>query len=184
MDYALTFITGNPAKAAQLSRHLAFPIQHKKLDLPEVQSLDLDEVVRYKAKEAYSVLRQPVLVEDTGLSFNAMGQLPGPLIKWFLKELGNAGLCTLLDNYSDRSAIAKVVCGIYDGKTMNLFSGEANGSISSIPKGDEGFGWDPVFIPHGATKTWGEMTPDEQNETSMRRIALKKLEIFLNNLNT
>ncbi len=53
------------------------------------------------------------------------------------------------------------------------------GSVASSPKGERGFGWDPVFIPEGHTKTWGEMDAEEQKETSMRRIALKKLEAHL-----
>lgn len=103
----LTFITGNPAKAEQLSGHLEFPVEHKKLDIPEVQSLDLKEIAEYKAREAYQQVQRPVLVEDTSLIFNALGNLPGPLIKWFLEELDNEGLCRLLDNYRDRSAYGR-----------------------------------------------------------------------------
>jgi len=50
------------------------------------------------------------------------------------------------------------------------------GSIADTPLGSRGFGWDPIFIPSGYSKTWGEMTIEEQSSTSMRRIALKKLE--------
>ena len=51
--------------------------------------------------------------------------------------------------------------------------------IAKSPQGERGFGWDPIFIPEGFTKTWGEMSPEEQKETSMRRMVLKKLEAFL-----
>ncbi len=63
----ITFITGNAAKAAQLGRHLDHPVTHKKLDLPEIQSLDLHEVVEHKAKEAYKQVGGFVLVENTSL---------------------------------------------------------------------------------------------------------------------
>ena len=53
------------------------------------------------------------------------------------------------------------------------------GTIAESPRGERGFGWDPIFIPGGKTKTWGEMDVEEQRETSMRRIALKKLEEYL-----
>lgn len=175
----LTFITGNAAKAEQLGRHLDFPVQHQKIDLMEIQSLDLAEIVEYKAKEAYKVVGAPVLIEDTSLAFMALGRLPGPLIKWFLKELGNDGLARLLDSYRDRAAIAEVLFGLYDGQDLKTFSGRMNGRIAEEPKGESGFGWDPIFIPNGFTKTWGEMTLEEQSETSMRRIALKKLEATL-----
>lgn len=177
----LTFITGNPSKAEQLSRHLEYPVEHKKLDIPEIQSLDLKEIAEHKAKEAYQQIQGPVLVEDTSLVFHALGRLPGTLIKWFLAELDNEGLCRLLDGYQDRSAQAKVCFCFYDGNALEVFEGEMNGTIANSPKGERGFGWDPIFIPEGSTKTWGEMNVEEQKETSMRRIALKKLEDYLKN---
>lgn len=175
----LTFITGNAAKAEQLSRHLDHPVLHKKLELVEIQSLDLKEVVEHKVKEAYRQINAPVMVEDVSLTFNALGKLPGPLIKWFLHELDNAGLARLLNAYEDRSAIAEVCVGIYDGNELHMFDGQRKGSIAAEPRGEQGFGWDPIFIPEGHSKTWAEMDIEEQKETSMRRIALKKLEAFL-----
>ena len=179
----LTFITGNATKAEQLSRHLEYPVTHKKIELTEIQSLDLHEIVEHKAREAYKHTQSLVLVEDTSLTFHALGRLPGPLIKWFLTELDNGGLCKLLDGYDDRTARAQVCCGLYDGKKLHLFDGERKGTIAPSPRGERGFGWDPIFIPEGHEKTWGEMTIEEQKETSMRRIALKKLEIFLKETN-
>ena len=178
----LTFITGNAAKAGQLGRHLDHPVAHQKLDLAEIQSLDLREIIEHKTKEAYKQIGGVVLVEDTSLTFKALGRLPGPLIKWFLTELDNTGLVKLLDGYNDRSAVAEVCFGLYDGKELKIFEGEARGTIAPVPKGERGFGWDPVFIPEGHDRTWGEMDPEEQKETSMRRIALKKLEAYLKSL--
>lgn len=179
MNKQITFITSNPAKAEQLGRHLNFPLLHKKIDLDEIQSLDLEEIIQHKVKEAYKHVESPVLVEDTSLTFHALGKLPGPLAKWFLQELDNDGLCRLLDTYSDRSATAEVLFCLYDGAESMTFHGSIRGSIAKSPRGDRGFGWDPIFIPEGWEKTWGEMTIDEQKETSMRRIALKKLEEYL-----
>ncbi|MEK7535376.1 MAG: non-canonical purine NTP pyrophosphatase [Patescibacteria group bacterium] len=177
----LTFITGNAAKADQLGRHLDIPVNHLKIELTEIQSLDLAEIVEHKAKEAYKHIGSPVLIEDTSLTFSALGRLPGPLIKWFLTELDNEGLCRILDGYQDRGAVAEVLFGLYDGKDLQTFRGSAKGSVATKPRGEWGFGWDPIFIPDGYSKTWGEMTADEQKETSMRRIALKKLEKVLKN---
>jgi non-canonical purine NTP pyrophosphatase (RdgB/HAM1 family) len=176
---SLTFITGNPKKAEQLGYHLEYPVNHFKLDLPEIQSLDLEEIIEYKAKEAYKQVQSTVLVEDTSLVFTALGKLPGTLIKWFLTELRVDGLCKLLDGYEDRTAHAKVLFGLYDGKELKIFEGGIKGTIAETPRGETGFGWDPIFIPEGHEKTWGEMDAEEQKETSMRRVALKKLEEFL-----
>jgi non-canonical purine NTP pyrophosphatase (RdgB/HAM1 family) len=178
-DMELTFITSNPAKAEQLGRHLNYPITHQKLDLQEIQSLNLREIIEYKAKEAYKHVGKTLLVEDTSLTFNALKKLPGTLIKWFLTTLGNDGLCKILNSYEDRTAKAEVCFGLYDGNSLKIFEGSISGSIAANPKGEQGFGWDTIFIPEGYQKTWGEMDVDEQKETSMRKIALVKLEKYL-----
>src|SRR4051794_37620510 len=99
---SLTYVTSNQEKARQISQYLAFPVHHKEIDLIEIQSLDLRVIIEQKAKEAYKHVLSPVLVEDTSLRFLALGKLPGPLIKWFLAELGTNGLCRLLDEYTGR----------------------------------------------------------------------------------
>lgn len=175
----ITFITGNTAKAEQVGRHLDHPLAHQKIDLDEIQSLVLEEIIIHKAKEAFKKVQSPVLVEDTSLVFNVLGKLPGPLIKWFLTELDNQGLCKILDGYDDRTAIAEVCFGFYDGKELKTFNGKMEGKIAESPRGERGFGWDPIFIPKGSTKTWGEMNIEEQKKTSIRRIVLKKLESHL-----
>jgi non-canonical purine NTP pyrophosphatase (RdgB/HAM1 family) len=177
----ITFITGNPGKASLLRQYLDYPVIHKAFDLVEVQSLDLATIVEHKAKEAYRQVRGPVLVEDTALLFYTLGRLPGPLIKWFLMELGTDGLCRLLDNYADRSAVAEVLYGLFDGRSFQTFSGAVEGTIASSPRGSGGFGWDDIFIPAGFEKTWAEMKDEEVRADSMRRIALRKLEAYLKN---
>lgn len=175
----ITFITGNPGKANLLNQYLDFPVIHKSLELVEVQSLDLATIVEHKAKEAYRQVGGPVLVEDTALRFLALGKLPGPLIKWFFMELGTGGLCRLLDSYSDRSAVAEVQFGLYDGSSFQTFSGAVEGAVALTPRGSRGFGWDAIFVPAGFDKTWAEMTDEEARAASMRVIALRKLEAYL-----
>ena len=90
----LTFITGNAGKAQYLQNYFHLPVEHIKLDLKEIQSLNTAEVAADKAARAYEILKEPVLVEDGALVFSGMKPLPGPLIKWFFETLGNDGLCT------------------------------------------------------------------------------------------
>ena len=175
----ITFITGNQAKVEWLQKFLHLPIDNKKISLIEIQSLDLEEVVLYKAKEAYAQTKKPVLVEDTSLVFAAMNKLPGHLIKWFLEELGNDGLCNLLNQYEDRSAIAEVAFCFYDGKNIKIFTAKKHGEIARKPNGNNGFGWDAIFIPEGSDKTWADMDEEEIRETSLRRIADEELEEYL-----
>lgn len=171
----ITFITGNPSKVEQLARYFHHPVEHRKIDLVEIQSLDVREIVEHKAKEAYKHVNAPVLVEDVSLTFHALGKLPGPLIKWFLTELENEGLCKILDGHQDRSATALVCFGLYDGRELKIFEGQREGTIAASPRGETNFGWNPIFIPEDYTKTWAEMDLEEQKETSMRRLALEKL---------
>jgi inosine triphosphate pyrophosphatase len=179
----ITFITGNPGKAEWLAKHLKHKVAHQKLELLEIQSLDLEEIIEHKTKEAYAKLKRPVMVEDASLIFNAMGRLPGTFIKFFLEELGNEGLCRLLDGFNDRSAIAEVCYGIYDGKNLVKFKRSKIGSIAKSPRGTKGMGFDPFFIPEGQTKTWGEMEDDEIENNSLRIPLYRKMEKFLKNEN-
>jgi XTP/dITP diphosphohydrolase len=176
----LTFITGNVAKAKYLSDYFHLPVDHIKLDLKEIQSLDLEEVVKDKAERAYEIVKFPVLVEDVSLTFKELKSLPGPLIKWFLETLGNEGICKLASNFKSREALAEVKFAVRDEKGVHTFTGSMAGAIADKPRGKTGFGWDPIFIPQGYTKTWAEMTDNEREKTSMRKIALGQLSIFLN----
>ncbi len=178
MFRSLLYITGNLDKAKQTALYCHIPFQHKDIDLPEIQSLDPKEIIKQKVKEAYKIVKSPVLVEDVSLTFLALGKLPDTLIRWFLEELGADGLCRLLDGYMDRSAVAQVTYGFYDGKTVKFFAGKTRGTIAEKPSGNS-FGWNNIFIPEGHTKTWGEMSEEEKSPTYMRRIALEKLEQYL-----
>ncbi|HSX09730.1 MAG TPA: non-canonical purine NTP pyrophosphatase [Candidatus Saccharimonadales bacterium] len=171
---SLTFITGNMYKVTWTQRYIHLPIKHKKLDLTEIQSLDPKEVVEHKVKEAYKIIKQPVLVEDTSVVFNAWGKLPGPFIKFFLEELGNEGMSKMLTG-PDRSAVARVIYGVYNGKELYFFEGAIEGTISKKPMGTNGFGWNPIFIPNGWKKTYAEMTNEEMDKVGIRRIALEKM---------
>jgi len=178
----IAFITGNENKLKQVQFYLKYPIVHKALDLVEIQSLDPHEIVEAKVREAYRIIKKPVLVEDVSLTFTALGKLPGPLIKWFLEAIGTEGLCTILNGYKTRKAFASVLYGFYDGKKIEYYEGKCEGTIAKHPKGTYSFGWNPIFIANGEKKTWGELTLDEQEKTSIRKIALSKLDSYLHAL--
>ncbi len=143
---SITFITGNQKKADYLSKYLGFPTLHKKIDLIELQSLSLGEIVEHKVKQAYEKIGKPVLVDDVSLEFCALGRIPGTFIKFFEQEMSFETLCSLLDG-KDRSAIARCGYGYYDGDRFEYFEGEMHGTIATTPSKDNGFGWDSIFIP-------------------------------------
>ena len=173
------FITGNQRKVDYLKRWLELPVHHHKLDLDELQSLDTRVVAEHKARQAYDILKKPVLIEDTALTFTAMGRLPGTYIKWFLEEIGPEGLCKIADSLAQRTAFATVTYAFCDGRDVHYFTGRVDGVVAPKPRGDGGMGWDPTFIPEGSTKTFAEMTPEEVTQFSPRVRAIKPLKAFL-----
>ena len=113
----ITFITGNQHKADTLARVLGLPLRHQAVDLTEIQSTSLEEIVEHKVRQAYMVAKCPVLVEDVALGFTALGGLPGPFIKFFVEAPnGLEKLCRMLDGFDDRSAVVACVFGYYDGE--------------------------------------------------------------------
>lgn len=153
----VVYITGNSHKAEYFRKIMGKDIHRMDIDLDEIQSLDLRTIIEHKAKQAYEKVNKPVIVEDTKLTFNAFGALPGPLIKWFLDELKPEGLCKLLDGYEDRSAVAGAAIAYYDGSELTVFERELAGRIADKPYGEDGFGWNKVFIPDESDITLAEM---------------------------
>ncbi len=178
MDILLT--TSNEHKVKAVQSVLGRPVQHIKLDLPEIQAIDVKEVIEQKAQVAYHLVGKPVLVEDTSLSLQAWNGLPGALIRWFLETVGNEGICRMLAGYEQLEATAKTCLGYFDGHDFVSFSGVVEGYIARSPRGNNGFGWDPIFIPKGWNKTFAEMTREEEADfVSMRKAAVLKLKAFL-----
>ncbi len=172
----LKFVTGNPNKLREAQQILGMNLEAVSIDnLHEIQTYDVEEIVFHKAQTAWDQLKCPVLVEDSGLIFNAWNGLPGALVKWFEKTVGCEGMLNMLNTFDDRSALALCLVAIYDGKDFKIGKGEVKGSIAQQIKGTQGFGWDVIFIPEGNKKTYAEMKPEEKNAISHRRRAFEDL---------
>jgi len=174
-----TFITGNKNKAEYLSRCLGVELPHQKIDLDEIQSLDLKEVVTHKVKQAYSILQKPVLVQDVSLEFSYFGKLPGTFIRFFVDTVPFEKICNMLGEF-ERGATARVVYGYFDGVDVKLFEGELSGTIATEPRGSGGFGWDCIFIPNGYTQTRGEMSKEDDEKTYKQLHPFVEIANFLN----
>lgn len=174
----VTFITGNQKKADYLARFLGFPTEHQKLDLDEIQSLNLKQIVEHKVKQAFEQIKKPVIVEDVSLEFSALGRLPGPFIRFFVDEIPFETICSLLDG-KDRSAIARTVFGYYDGETLELFESSLAGKIAETPAGENGFGWDKIFIPEGYSVTRASLSKEDDQKTYMQIKPFEQLKKFL-----
>lgn len=173
------YITGNPNKARLFNAMSGLDIPHISADIEEIQELDLEKVVEHKVKAAYAQLKKPVIVEDTKLEFEALGRLPGPLIKWFLEELGVEGTAKILDGFSNRRATAGAAIAYYDGVRLKIVEKELRGRIAESPIGKSGFGWNRIFIPEGSDKTLGEFSDEEFKEYYMQIKPFKELADFI-----
>jgi non-canonical purine NTP pyrophosphatase (RdgB/HAM1 family) len=167
-------VTGRPEKAVE-ARRLGFSVEQRELDLPELQALDPGDVVEAKASAAFELLRAPLVVEDSGLAIEAWGGFPGALVKWMEKSVGLDGIARMLDAFPSRAATAVCVVAYYDGIRLRTGRGEVRGTIAPVPRGSGGFGWDRLFIPEGASRTFAEMAPSEKDAVSHRRRAWEKL---------
>jgi len=176
-----TFITGNQNKADYLAKLLDMPVYHQKIDLDELQSLDLEIIVEHKVRQAYEIMQKPVLVEDVSLGFDALGGLPGPFIKFFVEQdNGLDKLCRMVDGLESRRAIASTVFGYFDGQRLELLRGELHGEIATHPRGAGGYGWDQIFCPDGYDgKTRSELTTEQDHITYMIIKPIERLKQLL-----
>lgn len=181
----LLFITGNENKLREARQILkGFDIESRDVDVPEIQEVNEQVIVEEKVRQALKLLDCEVFVEDTSLCFDAFNGLPGPLVKWFLKTVGRRGLVDMLAAFDNKAAYAKCYVGYgrpaKDGEAEKIvvFKGSVKGRIVE-PTGESKFGWDPIFLPDGYEKTFAQMTEEEKNSISHRRIALEKFKQYL-----
>ena len=175
----LVVVTGNQGKANEIASITGWPVEIAELDIVEIQSLSVVEVAKEKATSAYKIIGKPVVVDDTSMSIEALNGLPGALISWFLDKLGPEGIVGLIDGNKNRQATVSTCIAYCDDKGVRAFEGIVEGTIPLEAQGEGGFGYDPIFIPKGYKKTYAEMSANEKNNISMRKIALEKFKNFL-----
>ncbi len=154
------------------------------IDIPEPYDT-LEKNAEEKATTIYHLTNTTCFSEDTGLEVDSLSGEPGVLSaryagkeRSFQKNIEK--LLHNLKNAKDRSAqFRTVICAIMEGE-INFFEGICRGRIIEEEKGNKGFGYDPVFVPDGAEKTFAEMDMEEKNRFSHRRKAVDKLVTFLN----
>ncbi len=172
---AFTLVTGNRNKLIEAERILGCRLDCEPLDLPEIQSLDLLEVLRAKGEEAWRRLGCPVVVEETGLELAAFGGFPGPLVKWMLEAIGSGGIARAAHALGDPRATACCALIYVDGETALTGEGDTRGELVLEPRGGGGFGWDPVFVPEGRQETYAELGSEVKDRLGHRGRAWRDL---------
>jgi XTP/dITP diphosphohydrolase len=203
------FVTTNPGKIHEAREYLDDPVEQLDFDYPERQAEDLATVAAHGARAAYRHAGEPVIVDDSGLTIDALGGFPGPYSSYVEEKLGIERVWKLTKEESDRSASFRAVVAYCDGGSfeatpepvdtdrrgddldaserdsattdqqvaedeqlpVRLFEGVAPGRIVA-PRGDGGFGFDPIFEFDG--QTYAEMSTEEKNAISHRGRALAK----------
>lgn len=166
------FVTGNEGKVREAREYLAEPVEQVAYDYLEVQADDIGVVAARGAREAFAELggEEGVVVDDTGLSVEALGGFPGPYSAYVEDTLGIEAVPRLLEGEEDRRARFRTVVAYADGNGVETFEGSVPGTIVA-PRGEGGFGYDPIFEYSG--RTFAEMSTEEKNAISHRGRALE-----------
>ena len=175
----LYFVTSNEGKIKEAEMILGIPIKPIRADLEEIQSLELEEIVKAKARKAFELIQKPLFVDDVGFYIEAWNGFPGPFIKHLCDAVGNEGLLKMMKNEINRKIIVKAAIGFHNGKEVITFIGEVKGTLAGESRGQGGWGWDPIFIPSHTDKTYAELTVEEKNAVSHRREALEIFKKYL-----
>lgn len=150
---------------------------------PEETGSTFKENALIKAKEIAKYTNKLILADDSGMEVDAYPNLLGIYSHRFLEnEPYSIKNATLIEMLKNKIKTARYVCAIalinFNDQEL-FFEGICEGHISDIPKGNNGFGYDPIFIPSGLDKTMAELESDEKNKISHRGIASNKLVEYL-----
>ena len=173
----LKVITSNPGKVAEFQKAFAdmgIEMEHARIPYDEIQTSDLEEVVRKGMEEIRSKGITNFIIDDSGMFVNALKGFPGVYSAYGQKTIGNDGILKLMEGVEDRSAVFKCCIGCdIDGRTI-IVTGTCDGYILDSARGHEGFGYDPIFSPDGK-RSFAEIGIEEKNRISHRGNAIELL---------
>jgi XTP/dITP diphosphohydrolase len=172
----VTFVSTNPGKSREVEAILApygITVHWRRTELPEPQADRLEDVVAAKLDAVRSV-RGYAMVEDSGLFIPSLGGFPGVYSAHFLK-LWKFGPILELLRTRPRGAYFRSVVGLRRGAKRWVFAGEVVGAIADRPSGGGGFGYDPIFVPAGDTRTVAEIGDEWKRRNSHRARAAQAL---------
>ena len=186
----LIFATSNQNKVLEIQKILPKKFNIKSLkdlnyfeDVPENKNTIEGNAI-FKAKYIYEKFNINVFADDTGLEVEALNGEPGVHSARYAGTTRNSEknikkLLKNLKNIKNRNARFKTVIALIIDNKLHIFSGIVEGYILDSPKGNNGFGYDPIFCPNGFDKSFAELTLKEKNLISHRSLAMKKLIDFI-----
>ena len=186
----LIFATSNQNKVLEIQKILPKKFNIKSLkdlnyfeDVPENETTIEGNAI-FKVKYIYEKFNINVFADDTGLEVEGLNGEPGVHSARYAGTTRNSEknikkLLKNLKNIKNRSARFKTVIALIIDNKLHIFSGIVEGYILDSPKGNNGFGYDPIFCPNGFDKSFAELTLKEKNLISHRSFAMKKLIDFI-----
>ncbi len=170
------FATSNPHKVREANKAASahgVVFQQISLVYPELRAESVSEVAKDGAEYVRAHMSRPCIVEDSGLYIDALNGFPGPYSAYAFHKLGCQGILDLMRDVEDRGARFVSAIG-YAGKDgVVVFEGVCEGRIAFELLGDKGFGFDPIFVPSGSGKTFGQDVK-AKDSLSHRRMAVEE----------
>ena len=177
----INLVTSNLGKVKEFKQILEpeIKVKHIKISYPELRSDNPEEIARMSAEMLANKLKKNVIVEDSGLFIKSLNDFPGTCSAYIHKRIGLQGIIKLMKGIKNRQCTYKsAVAYCKPNKKPISFLGEERGKVAESIRGDFGFGHDPIFIPEGSNKTYGEIKNCEEIK-KFRRMSVLKLREYL-----
>jgi len=140
---------------------------------------------KIKSKYGQKVFNIPCFADDSGFCVEALKNNPGVKSKRFLEKFSNKKkafeyiISNVIEKKNNKAFFVTAICLTLKDNHHIVFLGRIRGAVSLKPKGTNGFGYDPIFVPENYTRTFAEMSLEEKSVISHRKIAITKLKSFL-----
>ncbi|MCH5167071.1 MAG: hypothetical protein J1F35_04175 [Erysipelotrichales bacterium] len=165
----ISYVTGNKGKVELINliyKDLGINVIQEDIETPEIQDADCKEVAKYSAKYAAELLNKPVLKNDSGLVIETLNGFPGAFAKYAEEMLGAEGFIKLMEGKKNRKCYwVEALAYCEPGSEPVVFESISHGILSEDIRGNRGYPYDKIYIPEGDTRTFAEMTVDEQLAT-------------------
>lgn len=173
----LLFVTGNDNKINEAWMYLSnYDIEKAWVEVPEIQSVKVTEVIKEKLNSAFSQTESPCFVMDASLVINGMCDIqnreknfPWALIKDVFRSMGAENIAKIVQITNDKRCQWKSILGYHDGVEQHFFEESVDWNIADVPRWTNGYDWDTIFIPKWESRTFAEMSPEEKQQYALTR---------------
>ena len=157
----------------------------ERINEPKETGTTFTSNAKIKSKFGQKLFKVPCFADDSGFCVEALKNRPGVKSKRFLEKFSNNKkafeyiISNVVKKNNNKAFFVTAISLTLEENHHIIFLGKINGTVSLEPKGTNGFGYDPIFVPENHNKTFAEMTLKEKNTISHRKIAITKLQSFL-----